>query len=112
LRRERLFDYKLASSQGIGGWGSSDPVHSAPVVFEEGLSVKHHEILAEFTRILNRFGPDSPEEEAFLREHRDNQELVELAGLASTLKRALKKVGQPPEVVTQSPPLKAAGPKI
>jgi len=53
--------------------------------------VRDQELLAEFTRILNQFGPDSPEEAAFLNRYAANQELVELATLASTLKRALMK---------------------
>ena len=69
-------------------WGEPDP---AKLALREGWTVKDHEILSAFTKILNVHGPDSPEEEAFLEQHGDNDEFLELAGLASSLKRALMK---------------------
>ena len=47
------------------------------------------ELLSEFTTVLNRHGPGSVEAQAFVDEHRSNQEFVELAKLSESLKAAL-----------------------
>jgi len=46
-------------------------------------------LLAEFAKVLNEFGPDSPQGEAFIQQHGSNKEFVELARLSAALKRAL-----------------------
>jgi len=47
------------------------------------------ELLAQCALLLNDFGPGSPEAEAFIDSHIDDQEFVTLARLSSDLKRAL-----------------------
>ncbi len=53
------------------------------------MHVSTRELLAQYTVLLNRFGTDSEEAEAFLQENRSNSEFVELAELSKTLKEAL-----------------------
>ena len=45
------------------------------------------ELLIQSAKILNKYGPESPEIAEFLRTHQDNRELVELVELSRTLKR-------------------------
>jgi hypothetical protein len=47
------------------------------------------ELLARHAELLNRYGPWSEQERAFVREHEQHQEFVELAETARRLKRAL-----------------------
>ena len=44
-------------------------------------------LLAECAKKLNEYGPDSPEVEEFIRKNSHNEEFVQLAELARTLKR-------------------------
>lgn len=48
-----------------------------------------NEMLAEYTELLSRFGPDSKEAQEYLDERRFNYEFAELAELARKLKKAL-----------------------
>ncbi len=45
--------------------------------------------LAEYTRRLNRYGPDAPELKEFVARHADDEEFVELAELTRRLQSAL-----------------------
>lgn len=47
------------------------------------------EMLGEYTELLNKFGPDSPEATEFLEERQFDSEFAELAELARKLKKAL-----------------------
>jgi hypothetical protein len=47
------------------------------------------QLLSDFARLLNTYGPDAPEAKDFIRQHSDDSEFVELARLSATLKRAL-----------------------
>ncbi len=44
-------------------------------------------LLAECAKKLNEYGPDSPQVEEFIRKNAHNEEFVQLAELARTLKR-------------------------
>ena len=44
-------------------------------------------LLAECAKKLNQYGPDSPEVEEFIRKNSHDEEFVQLAELARTLKR-------------------------
>ena len=46
------------------------------------------EKLAEYTRMLNQHGREHPKVREFIERHKDDQEFVELAGLAADLKDA------------------------
>lgn len=48
-----------------------------------------HELLGEYTAILNRFGHDSPQEREWLQRHAGDDELIDLCETAYWLKRAL-----------------------
>lgn len=48
-----------------------------------------HELLAEYARLLNRFGPESRQAEKFVRRHRSNTRFIELARVSKVLKQAL-----------------------
>jgi hypothetical protein len=69
--------------------GSPDRKPEAPRPPDEGGATETARLLSEFAKVLNHHGPDSPESEAFLKRHRENQEFAELARLSVTLKRAL-----------------------
>jgi hypothetical protein len=45
--------------------------------------------LAEYAKILNHYGPDTPQSEQFIRENESDPEFVKLARLSEGLKRAL-----------------------
>ncbi len=46
-------------------------------------------LLADVAALINEQGPDSPVVLAFIEQHRDNAEFVELAQLSQALKRVL-----------------------
>jgi len=46
-------------------------------------------LLADVAALINQYGPDSVEVQAFIDLHRDNAEFVELAQISCELKRAL-----------------------
>lgn len=47
------------------------------------------QLLAEYAKVLNRFGPDSPQGEEFVGQYGSNPEFVRLARISAALKRAL-----------------------
>lgn len=62
------------------------------------------QLISEFAKVLNQYGPDSPEAESFVREHNRDQEFVELAHISIALKRALM-----PQPDSPNPKLANAG---
>lgn len=46
-------------------------------------------LLAEYAALLNRYGTDAPEPEAFRQAHAENADFAELAELSRQLKKAL-----------------------
>jgi transcription elongation factor Elf1 len=62
-------------------------------------------LLSELVLRINQHGPDAAEVTAFIEQHRDNAEFVELANLSRTLKHILAATSEPP-----TPPARAANP--
>ena len=50
---------------------------------------KNTQLIGDFANTINHFGADSAEALAFLEEHKDNKELMELARLSIKLKKAM-----------------------
>jgi len=52
-------------------------------------AVQTAQLLSQFAKLLNSYGPDSSEAASFLEIHGKDTEFAELARLSATLKRAL-----------------------
>jgi hypothetical protein len=50
------------------------------------------ELLAEYAALMNEYGPDADEANAFLGRHQGNSDFVELAEISKLLKQALMNV--------------------
>lgn len=81
----------------------NDSAHAVPPTSLEVGAPPTAQLLSEYAKLLNRFGPDSAEAEAFLQKHEQNSEFFELARLSATLKRALS-VGRRPVVPRSTEP--------
>ena len=76
-----------------------DSTHAAPPSFLEVGAIPAGKLVSEFAELLNRYGTDSTEAQAYLESRGQNEEFAELARLSITLKRALsigRTVSKPP----------------
>jgi hypothetical protein len=70
-------------------------------------------LLAECAKKLNQYGPDSPQVEEFIQKHKANEEFVQLAELARTLKREVwQRRGTPNPALPSSSVVRPSAPVV
>jgi hypothetical protein len=80
---------------------STHSVEEEDVPMPQSMTMTTEMLLLECARLLNVYGPDSPEVETFIAEHSENREFADLARFSMHVKRALLEESEQEESLGQ-----------